>query len=83
MTLAKRLEKLEATSYQNSAPRVWVWTEHHDDGVMVRSDGLRLSMADYEREREDRRVLASHQGSPPRAGNRVTGIVIKHVERMD
>jgi hypothetical protein len=46
--------------------------------VMVRSDGLRLSMADYAREREERRA-----DTRPRAGNRVTGIVIKHVARVD
>ncbi len=78
VTLKKRLERLEGTSYQASSERVWVWTEHHDEGVMVRSDGLRLSMADYAREREERRA-----DTRPRAGNRVTGIVIKHVARVD
>jgi hypothetical protein len=78
MTLKKRLEQLEATSYRGSSGRVWVWTEHHAAGVMVRSDGLRLSMADYERERESRRA-----DTRPRAGNRVMAIVIKDVDRMD
>jgi hypothetical protein len=54
--------------------QIELWEEDLDAGEMVRSDGWRLSVVDYEA-----RQKARCEALSPRAGTRVTSIVIKRV----